>query len=354
MQCTNHLKQDGLAVHNFENVNGRIPNTICDPIWLQASQGKPYARQFGFWTCLLPFIEHQADYDKLMSYAPNDTIHTGSFYDNNGEATPFAYGLSVFLCPSDPAATPGLAEPVRPFNAANYLWNPGGKLGHCSYRGNHGDVRMGDDTWSEWAIGRGVFRPYAQSGNPNNVWGEIPFSKISDGLSNTVLFGESCIAGSDRDTTIRSGVATSVALDGMNPPSNCAARRGSGGELTNPNNVLANTDWYNGKGFRWGEGRHTEGGGPYFYTCLPPNAPSCQMTGYWLMTSSSYHSGGANIALCDGSVRFISETIDCGNIEQPLGGSASGLAHQQKWTGESTFGVWGAMGTSNCGESKGL
>jgi Protein of unknown function (DUF1559) len=76
---------------------------------------------------------------------------------------------------------------------------------------------------------------------------------------------------------------------------------------------------------------------------LPPNGPSCftrnndnpsNSTG--IFTVSSYHLGGGVAAMADGSVRFITEMIDCGNYGVGVNKS---------------FGVWGALGTINGGEN---
>ena len=81
-----------------------------------------------------------------------------------------------------------------------------------------------------------------------------------------------------------------------------------------------------------------------FTTILPPN--SIGVTNYdgdWgnchIMPPDSMHPGGVNGLMCDGSCRFISETIDTGN----LGATAV-------QTGKSPYGVWGAMGSKSGGE----
>ena len=85
-----------------------------------------------------------------------------------------------------------------------------------------------------------------------------------------------------------------------------------------------------------------------FHTVLPPNAPSCQATtgGYWgaIYPPTSYHSGGVNVGMADGSVRFVSDTINCGDL----------TAVSTQCTGESPYGVWGAMGTPQGGETRAM
>ncbi|MBQ1278458.1 MAG: DUF1559 domain-containing protein, partial [Thermoguttaceae bacterium] len=94
--------------------------------------------------------------------------------------------------------------------------------------------------------------------------------------------------------------------------------------------------------------------------CLPPNSPSCCGSGggskddFTISTPSSNHSGGVNVVMCDGSVRFVSETVDCGDITQIMGGAANTEGQDNKWTGKSWHGVWGAMATPNKGETESL
>ena len=66
---------------------------------------------------------------------------------------------------------------------------------------------------------------------------------------------------------------------------------------------------------------------------------------------SSFHPGGANAAMMDGSVRFIRDDIDTGSLMLPW---PRLLETNQAVEGKSTYGVWGAMGSINGGESAAL
>ena len=84
-----------------------------------------------------------------------------------------------------------------------------------------------------------------------------------------------------------------------------------------------------------------------FNTVLGPNKPSCFGDGIQaadsnvvIATAGSMHTGGVNAASMDGSVRFISSSIDTGNTSLIM----------VPPVGQSLYGVWGALGTLDGGE----
>ena len=90
----------------------------------------------------------------------------------------------------------------------------------------------------------------------------------------------------------------------------------------------------------WSDGQAERVG---FTTVLPPNAPSCNndanvnadSTG-GVLNPASYHNNGVMGLIAHGSVRFISQTINCGN-----------LAAGQVTAGPSPYGVWGLLGSTD-------
>ncbi|MBR4834368.1 MAG: DUF1559 domain-containing protein, partial [Thermoguttaceae bacterium] len=94
------------------------------------------------------------------------------------------------------------------------------------------------------------------------------------------------------------------------------------------------------RGQRWADGQVMISG---FNTVLAPNSPVCSYgsdSAWGSATAQSNHSGGVNAAMLDGSVRFVSETIDCGDSY------ANAVT-----SGKSPYGVWGAMGSASGGET---
>jgi prepilin-type processing-associated H-X9-DG protein len=85
-----------------------------------------------------------------------------------------------------------------------------------------------------------------------------------------------------------------------------------------------------------------------FVTIMPPNSPTCTLNSteqiWGLFTATSNHTGGVNCGFADGSVRFVNDAVDTGGLPNAPQGSAL--------TGESPYGVWGALGTPEGGESK--
>jgi len=97
-----------------------------------------------------------------------------------------------------------------------------------------------------------------------------------------------------------------------------------------------------------------------FHTVLPPNSPSCGHNvgggGYsWgVFSATSEHRGGVNVLLIDSSVRFVSDNIDTGDLSADQGGRHEGTGTQPVNSGQSNYGVWGAIGTPAAGETRSL
>jgi hypothetical protein len=196
------------------------------------------------------------------------------------------------------------------------------------------------------------------------------FSAITDGTSNTALFSERCISppiGSIEGlpqsslgiTRIKDGcVHGGPGYSPMTYPSGadgyeitnrqgCLDMRGEGKEYKIIPSLFP--QYYEGFfGWEITEGWRFHNG---FHTILPPNAPCCiafvdewrGARGISMITPTSDHTGGVQLALVDGAVRFISDTIDIGTGNDATVSS-----------GVSPFGVWGALGSRTGGEASSL
>ena len=341
MQCTNNMKQLGLAIQNFHDAHNRLPNQFRDKFWEDGfyheatlSRLQRYSAQ----ALLLPYIEQTALFD-TMTAALKKAQSTGnsaySFSPTDGSAiptdmteNPATAAIDAFLCPSEGRAVGSKGQDNH--------------IGRCSYATNNGDAIMSNDSTGN-SNRRGVF----MSGYfcPNTT-----FATITDGLSNTMAFSEINVTEVDNDRSVKSAVAYLTGAKSK-PSSACLAFRGENGQITEGAKVFTI------KGRRWIDARS---GCTQFQAALPPNSPSCCGSGggessdYGCISASSNHSGGVNVVMCDGSVRFVSETVDCGNITEIMGGAANAEGQDNKWTGKSWHGVWGAMATPNKGETETL
>jgi prepilin-type N-terminal cleavage/methylation domain-containing protein/prepilin-type processing-associated H-X9-DG protein len=352
LQCTNHLKQLGIAVHNLHDTHNRLPQRIYGDEGYGAAvknnspfswwNGSGDGLQFWRWNhmlSILPYIELQSKYDEYLtrinsgsaSGAANGVVHNR---DKN-------FRTSIFLCPSDGNVTEARGQITD--RVLNYVGCRGDALGmpHNAYD------RRG-------MIGRG---------GTDSGQGARDFAAVSDGLSNTMLWSESAMATS---TEADSGVpmkghivvagADSVFNANVLYPAPCTAMLAYGSSIDSPNHAVFN----NQKGSKIFDGF---GVFAVFHSILPPNYPTCAASNspysgepyHFLVTPSSYHTGGVNVCFGDGSVRFVTETINAGNITiniSTLGYQEDSGTGQRLITGESLWGVWGALGSINGGESQ--
>lgn len=329
-QCSNQMRQLGIATMTFEDSHKRLPDLCMERDACVAYKAKYNTADYvwrdrvAYTVTLLPYIEQKALADLLgqeLDPGPgSDPSPTGSplFQPWTGEATktfrgttianPYQTALATMVCPSDG------------FSASSGL-KP------CSYHACRGDVFV-DWNWyeSRGAMGHGVYSPGS-------------LASITDGTSNTVLFSE-VVIGRDNDQTVAGGIALGAPGSASMQPAECTSRRGANGMLSG--SVEGSSMQ---KSRRWGDAIsiYTQ-----FFTCLPPNAPSCGTSAesWILVTASSRHSGGVNVTMGDASVRFISDSIQSGD-PTAIGPGGS----PQNYSGTSLYGVWGAMGSKNGGET---
>jgi prepilin-type processing-associated H-X9-DG protein len=163
---------------------------------------------------------------------------------------------------------------------------------------------------------------------------------VTDGTSNTIAVSETVSSPYMGWLGIHGGVVVSPIAHLDWNPAGCMAVRSP----TVPDMMVGTWQW-SFRGNWFADGRPCNEG---FTTVLPPNSPSCHgqegpwdETGWGIYSANSFHPGGVNGLMTDGSVHFVSETIDCGNLSAPApyAGGSSG-------SGPSPYGVWGAMGSA--------
>ena len=311
-QCANHMKQAALALHNYHDTyktfvfghGGTNGPGHPQPTPIQTN----WACRSG-WTSLAPFLEQQSWFDEISGAVTigSNTYQPWGPYPWNGGYVPWRTQFPTLLCPSDGNA------PNKPANA----------IGRNNIVFCQGDRPTG----GMWQTNtRGVF---------GYLWGN-PMSKITDGTSTTIALGERCVG--TPPTTMNGGPIrsrTAFPVGAWAPPSACLALQGTA------TNYVTSVQTKNYQGHRFTDGRGVRN---LFVTAIAPNGPSCmQNYGDWhygYYTASSYHPGGVNVAMADGSVAFISDSIETGDpTRSPVR------------AGPSPYGVWGALGTINGGES---
>ena len=324
--CTNNIRQVSLGVINFADAKRYLPNSEQSLLYngWTGLTGDGWYR--GYIPIILPFIEEQTLFSRVEPYknAGGMPWHADT---RGGVESPYKALIPALLCPSDP-----LARMTRQ------------GIGPTSYRCNRGDVNLMSTTGSPGAeYDTQVIRaPFVQgvitwaSAQTAGTSRRVAIKDITDGTSKTAMLAEAPIgaegfqSGGVADS--KKGMWTNVTMSATSKPGVCWTAS------TTATAVAATA------GLRWGDGRNYT----TYFGIIPPNGPTCTNSTYTehaTVTAGSYHSGGANLAFCDGSVRFVADSIDAG--DQTNGSpNASGVTYR----GQSVWNVWGAIHTINGGE----
>lgn len=349
MQCSNNMKQVMLGVHNYCDTYQRLP-VLCSARIKDNTSAFSATNNLnldiGVTLILCPFIEQTAIYDTIWNHSWLDSVApTGdAAKDYTTEyCALFRLFPAPYQCPSDGNRVFDQTNLV--FGGTNTTFCVGD---HQSDRGV-GQRFDGNGGLMTRASNRGVF--------DSRGCGEK--LTVPDGTSNTVALSEAVrpVAG----FTFGANAELNPAL--QDPQTLQAAYKRSDKIYVSP--AIEGVDTNGPKlqrGFRWADGSPMLRG---FSTVIPPNSGSfCDdaSTGsYSLGTASSYHSGGVQVGMLDGSVRFISETINARtagltNYNLPSNNRDTNTAAMTalgivSMNGPSKYGIWGAMGTKEGGES---
>jgi prepilin-type N-terminal cleavage/methylation domain-containing protein/prepilin-type processing-associated H-X9-DG protein len=278
-QCINNLKQIGLAMANYENANGTLPIGIfgasiydvppCD----QSSPISNHKTETAF-ALILPYLEATAQYNSINFYV-------SAAYSRN--TTGYSTKLAVYLCPSDLPSTPNdVTKGLIPTPQTSYALNIG--VTEAIMYGFYGTSGMAVPGCEALPQGDGPF-------NKNYCY---TFAAISDGLSNTILVGETSRFKDEPASVTQfwsfaypfTGVlgelhptAYAYVVPQINAPLQKLSQAAVASTIITASNIQT---WYNS-----------------------PGALTLGNLGF-----RSLHPNGANFVFGDGSVKFLKQTIN--------------------------------------------
>ncbi|WP_437187287.1 DUF1559 domain-containing protein [Planctomicrobium sp. SH668] len=315
-QCLNNIKQVVLALHNFHDTYNEFPAGGDGMYGKFDNPDGGNGGRVGTMVYLLPYIEQAPLYNAIDSVTP---LALGAPWNVDQV---YATDLSNVKCPSnsgtrqtDPTFN-GRTAPLNSyvFSLGDGLWTQGHMPGSDSHRKT---------------IARGMFYRVRKK-----------MRDVVDGTSNTVAVSECLSPDTKGGNDIRANVARLDALWDGTPhgvPFNCMTLLPRV-DANRFDPAYASNSW---RGLLFTSGWSGVNG---FTTMTPPNSPMCAYGGnpdndWGVFPPNSRHTGGVNVGMMDGSVRFISSNIDTGNQNARAVSS-----------GPSPFGTWGNMGTPNGGE----
>lgn len=308
IQCTNNMKQLGLALANYESSNAAYPYAF-------SLQNYPKGNAYdatSILVMLLPFIEQGNVYNSYNSslgmYCDAQTTVTGT-------------GLASLWCPSD-----GQIQDAKWTYSSIIQESKPVTMRYTSYRGSMG-------IWTGDVFGNCIQSALNQQNGTFISAGTGSLGKLYCGT--TVVNGPTITIASTTD-----GTSNTIAF----------------GEMAH--GLLSKTDYTPGSFYDWNWWVSGNYGDTTFseYWPLNPQKKLKNVTGYdqagaFVNGASSFHPGGANFTFCDGSVRFLKDSIDSWIIQAngvPVGVSKTGGLFTL--AAGARIGTYQALGTRNGGE----
>jgi prepilin-type N-terminal cleavage/methylation domain-containing protein/prepilin-type processing-associated H-X9-DG protein len=384
MSCSNNLKQVALGCHDYHDAFKKFPIQGAGTYQNGSGAGTGEAERLAgtpqrngmvlsYLVGILPFIEQAPLWEQVSN--PLIPASGGNPFPAMGpvpwttQYVPWVTEINALRCPSDPGK--GLPSMGR----ANYAANMGDSLDFQVLSA----LRCGGATPCVWrdeqnsgirarASGRGAFQYRYQTG----------IADILDGTANTIMLGEIATDLGDRSITTDLNITPTVAGTHLDNWQAVSPTTVTGGVYSTPRiaQTLGHIDplrprfWCSGgtcttptltgvtqkRGYRWADGRTLFTG---FATIAPPNTeiavgalnsttPGIGDGGNVMGSISSRHPGGGHIAMCDGAVKFITDSIEAGNQNsQPVayGNVGVGSPASNIPGAASGYGLWGALGT---------
>ena len=319
MQCSNNLKQLGLAVHNFESARRQLPTSLRPPSNV-ANSGEQ--SRVAVLTDLLPYLEQTAIFDRY-----NKAINW-----NQGVNIPLSQTrIPAFICPSNPDG--GVLDTAPPGSTAAYIPGIASATDYSPIFGIAPGVFTqllgipAPDLFRDPAeIFAGVNPPYTyvrgffpknatiNSGTGLQTSKGATFSNVSDGLSNTIAIAES--SGRPFVYVKRRKLSGGNALTDTDASSSTTDRLNSGGwsrpasdiilfgSTNDPRGVLGGTIAFNTTN------GHNLRGITYTAQGVAQTILGLPIATHGTGAPYSFHTGGANFTRGDGSVQFLSDSID--------------------------------------------
>ena len=282
IECGNNLRQVALAAINYESAHMSFPPGM-EQEFLNGTTSGPLGSNDGFqghsvFYFILPFIEANNVFTGM-----NREVAKANRVETPAELRAAAV-IPAYLCPSDTLGTEALPHPST--------GTPEEYYGGTSYKANGG----GRPIFATSATNDGMFMatgPDARSASGAPQGTEVEFGQISDGSSNTVLFGEASHLDDNFDTFNDAGYTSDDTIRGW-------SRWYPGGGDTGLSNIMGGAFAPINYRIPWAFGE--------------PGAPSSR--GAWfifqdqrLSSFGSNHPGGANLVYADGSTHFINDDI---------------------------------------------